>query len=317
VRVSRRLLAPALAIALSGAGILGLAGAPGARADSIQAAPNLTSFHQIVADSADGYLFLSEGAASYSLLSSVDSTSAVVVTDLAGHYVTTLDSGDGVEGLALHDGTLYAALAAGNQIAVINAATLTRAGTYQLPANARPYGLAVQSGKLWVSYDNNAPYPGAAIGDVALSDGTFEPASTGSYSWYSAPDLAADPSDTGVMMAALPDSSPATVATYNTAVSPVTFLAGPQYMGNSCENEGQVAVAPGGARVVTACGAPYAVNEYAATNLVTAVRSFAVGAYPVAVAVAPDGTARRCTPPPVLHPALTPTPCRSSTTRRS
>ena len=292
MRVSRRLLAPVLATALSCAGVLGLAGVPGARADSIQAIPNLTNFHQMVVDSADGHVFLSEGTASTSLLSSVDSTSAIVVTDLTGNYVTTLDSGDGVEGLALHGGTLYAALAASKQIAVIDAATLTRTSTYALPTGDRPYGLAVQSGKLWVSYNDNPGGAGAAIGDVGLPSGTFTAASTGGDNWYSAPDLAADPSDTGVLLAVQPDISPADAATYNTAVTPVTLLAGPQTLGTAddCSNEQQIAVAPGGGQVLTACGAPYVVHEYAVTNLTTAVHSLDTGAYPEAVAVAPDGT---------------------------
>src|SRR5215472_13376173 len=70
---------------------------------------HLTGFHQIVVDNAAGYIFLSEGADSYGLGASTDSSSALVVTTLAGTYVTTLESGNGVEGMALTpDGkTLY------------------------------------------------------------------------------------------------------------------------------------------------------------------------------------------------------------------
>lgn len=66
MRPPRRLLAPVLAVALGVAG-LGLATVPAAHADTTAALPNLANFHQMVVDSADGYLFFSEGYDSASL----------------------------------------------------------------------------------------------------------------------------------------------------------------------------------------------------------------------------------------------------------
>jgi hypothetical protein len=77
----------ALACALTATlGLLALP-ASGARADSSLPLTQLTGFHQIVVDSAAGYVFLSEGVASPYL---VDSTgpvapSGLVVTDLSGN----------------------------------------------------------------------------------------------------------------------------------------------------------------------------------------------------------------------------------------
>ena len=208
----------ALACALTATlGLLALP-ASGARADSSVPLTQLTGFHQIVVDSAEGYIFLSEGVNSASLVTggkSAAAGSAIVVTDLSGNYVTTLDTGKGVEGLALSSdgGTLYAALAEDDAVGVIDTATLTQTAEYSLgTAVATPYSLALQSGKLWVSY-NGTPAGSAgegAIGDLDLSAASPALETQGpTGGWYSAPDLAADPSDTGVLAAAQPYSSPA------------------------------------------------------------------------------------------------------------
>ena len=109
-----RFTVPALACTVAGTLALLALPATATRADSTATLPQLTGFHQMVVDSANGYVFLSEGISSESLLSGASSSTAIVVTDLTGTYITTLDAGDGVEGLALSsDGnTLYAALAA-------------------------------------------------------------------------------------------------------------------------------------------------------------------------------------------------------------
>src|SRR5208337_2006521 len=94
----------------------------------------------------------------------------LIVTTLAGNYVTTLDSGDGVEGIALSpDGkTLYAALSTENAVAAITISTIASATPtqvlYPLTGDDAPYDIAVQSGKVWVSYNSSAT--GAGIGDI-------------------------------------------------------------------------------------------------------------------------------------------------------
>jgi 5-hydroxyisourate hydrolase-like protein (transthyretin family) len=270
VRLARRLLVPALAAALGLAGSLGLASS--ARADITTSLPSLKGFQQMAVDSADGYLFLSQGA--------IGAASGIVVTHLDGTYVTTLDAGDGVAGIVLSNGTLYAAEVTPNEIGVIDAATLTQTQTYAIPAGDIPSTLAVQSGKLWVGYINGASNNG--IGDVDLSTGTFESDVTG---LISPPDLAADPSDTGVLVAA----STIGAGTYDTAVTPLKPIAAFGPFGNGCTNEGQLAVVPGGGEFLLACGAPYFVSVISTTTL-SLVSSYPTGPYPVAVAITADGT---------------------------
>lgn len=253
-------------------------------ADSTATLPQLSSFHQIVVGS--GYVFLSEGISSTALLAGATSSTAIVVTDLSGNYVTTLDAGDGVEGLALSsDGnTLYAALAATDQVAAINvkagSITSTTAPSqtlYDLGTGDVPYSLALQSQKLWVSYNADPTTQGAAgfgaIGDIDLASTSspFEPA-TASSSWYSPPDLAADPSGSNVLVAVQPDQDPATGATFSTATDPATALAasgdlGTVSGGTQCSFEDQIAVVPGGSQFIAGCEDPQSAYPYSTANL--------------------------------------------------
>jgi hypothetical protein len=292
LRVARRLLVPPLAVAL-GAAALSTAGfvalTSGAQADAATALPQLTGFHQMVVDSTDGYIFLSEGSTATYVQNGNAGASGIVVADLSGNYVTTLDAGDGVEGLALDGSTLYAALAITGQVAAIDASTSAFTQTaYSLSAGDVPYSVAVQSGDVWVSYDAKVPGSGAAVGDISLSTGTFEPATAGS-DWYTSPDLAADPSDSGVLAGSVSES-PDQVAIYSTTTDPATDLAPLQSLGisSSCEP----AVAPGGGEFITNCYSAADAEAYAVANLTTATASYAdppIPTVPNVIAVSPDG----------------------------
>jgi hypothetical protein len=259
VRLKRALLTTALVSSLA----LVALPAAAARADSTVplAFPQLAGFHQILADDAAGYVFISEGTVSdYG-----PGAGGIVVTDLSGHYVTTLDVGDDAKGLALSpDGkTLYAALAAADAVGVIDAATLRQVTAYPLAtAGTAPYNLALQSGRLWVSYDvaasDLAPSHGD-IGDFDLSaaNPSFEaqPAMDGAsaeyFAWSSAPNIAADPADTGVLVAetwAVP-----LVVTYKVAADSVTKLSWATGETACAPAPASVAVFPGGAQFVM-CG---------------------------------------------------------------
>ena len=149
MRTVRRLIAPftatlAVVSALGLAGAASVAAAPDARADTIAPLTQLTGFHQMVVDSADDYVFFSEGSSSGGLM----------VTDLAGNYVTTIYRGDDVEGIALStNGTaLFAALPTQHVVAAVDIATIKDATPtqtlYMLPSSDAPYAVAEQSGKL-------------------------------------------------------------------------------------------------------------------------------------------------------------------------
>ncbi len=211
--------------------------------------------------------------------------------------------------LSADGGTLYAALAGDSAVAAIQVSSITASSStatqvlYPLPAGDVPYSVAVQSGKVWVSYQpaNNNGAGVAAIGDIdlAASDPTaaFEAASTsvtGATGWYSPPDLAADPSDSGLLVAADPYLTPTNAATFNTTTSPETGLAAGSLGGATngttiCGDEKQLAVIPGGAGFVAACQFPKGTQVFSPSDVTTPTATYAGQTGPAAVAVSPSG----------------------------
>lgn len=279
-----KLLAPVVAGTLA---LFGLS-ASGAKADSGGTVAQLTGFHRMVVDSSAGYIFLS-------------GSSGITVTDLSGNTITTLDTGNQAVGLALSSGStgdiLYAALTAtgtstststsinSDSIDAIDVSTIKASspteGYYPLGNGDVPYGLAFQGGELWVSYTDSSG--NAGIGSFDPGTKTFSPAVAGSSAatgWTTAPDLAADPQDGGTLVAVQPGSV-AVAATYTTANGTLSPLAAQAPLGQ-CSDETQLAIVPGGAGFVAACGS--SVNEYNVSDLV-AGQSYAIGSD------APEGAA--------------------------
>jgi hypothetical protein len=256
----------------------------------------------MVVDTTAKYIFFSEGIGSEQVRMGADASSGIVVTDLAGNYVTTLDggsNGDGVEGIAISpDGTtLYAALAAKGTVAAINVAAISGGSptqvTYSMPGGYVPYGVAVQSGKLWVSADAGTGY---ALGDFALTAASPGFSRILPVGGETAPDLAADPSDQGLVVAAVPGPTLTPAVTVDAATG--TILLNAPFLGPAtlpCEPVEQLAVIPGTQRFLAACGAADAsstedVYQYGATNLTMPQQFFpTLAGVPDAVAVSDNG----------------------------
>jgi hypothetical protein len=239
-----------------------------------------------VADSGHDHLFISQGTGT---------AGSIVVTDFSGTVVATITGQDGVQGIALSpDGaTLYAALASASAVTAISTSTLKETARYSLGNSAyAPFSVAVQSGRVWVSYDTGTPGQEPEIGaiDPAAANPAFVPqAAALGPAWIGGPpELAADPDDSGVLVAAEPGSSSSPGASFDTTTVPasvraeVTALGG---TGTQCENEIDVAVAPGGAEGVTACGAPYEHVRYD-TQTLNVLGAYPSSPYPVAIAIA-------------------------------
>jgi YVTN family beta-propeller protein len=276
VRNFTKRLIPAAVVVLGTLGALPTGVAQAAASTTLP----ITSFYQIVADSAHGHLFISRGSSSLN---------EIIVANLAGKEVTTITGQNGVMGIALSpDGsTLYAALGSDHSVTAIDTTTLKQTASYPLGDANTPLDVAVQSGKVWVSYDTGT-VGAAAIGDIDLTATTpaFETqAAMGG--WYAAPELAADAEGTGVLVAAEPGMDPSSVASYNVTVDPATVRAQSTSFTN-CENLQDLAVAPGGSEFVLACGAPYAHYRYSTADL-SQQGSYASTNYPDAVAIDSKG----------------------------
>jgi hypothetical protein len=285
----RALVSTCGAAAAAGAFIAaGLAAVPATVAAAAASGPSvvslpITSYYQMAVDSADSQVFISQGS---------NGSDSIAVTDFSGHVIGAIAEPSPVEGIALSpDGsTLYAALMGSSTvsaaISVISTASLTRTTTYSLPAGDTPQDVALQSGKLWVSYDTGLAGH-AAIGDFDLSAASpvlEAQAATGG--WYSAPMLAADPTGAGdVLVAAQPDASPPEFASYGTSADPVTVKAHDTV--SDCFSAVDVAVAPSGAGFAAACGDPGQESEYVySTSGLTEQSSYGTGGAPNAIAFA-------------------------------
>jgi hypothetical protein len=229
--------------AIAGATVSAAASAAGtAHAATITPQP---AAYQVIADTAHGHLFISEGSTPSYLPYPADT--AVLVTDLSGNPVATLPGPVGVHGVTLSpDGTtLYVGQDGG--VAAFSTVTLQQTSFYTIGFPA--YSVAVQSGHIWVGYGQIGSF--FSVGSIDLSTGSFDPASV-PYTWISFPPLiSADPAGgSGILVTSSEGITPPTVATFNVSVpAAVTQVASTQSSG-SCQLPNGLAVVPGGAAVV-------------------------------------------------------------------
>ena len=273
------------------AGPAGPAGAAGAESGALP----ITNFHQFVVDAVHGHLFFTQGHGSIDNFTEHD---AITVTNLSGQLVASIGGQDNVQGIALSpDGsTLYAADEGDDAVSAISTTTLQETARYPLGTGNAPYGVAVQSGNVWVGYQGTA---GSLIGEInptMPAASAFTPEALSSF-FSVAPDLRGDPSDGGTMLAS--DSYDtidwATIGSYNVAAAPPTVYQPPSTPG-SCSGMVSYAVIPGGTDFIAACQGTADASQPPPTSALVynsqtyaQVGSYQTGAVPVAVAVAPAG----------------------------
>ena len=208
----------------------------------------LPAAYQVIADTAHGHLFISEGTSpSYE---PYPAGSTILVTDPSGNPVATLPGPLGVDGMTLSpDGaTLYVAKDGG--VAAFSTATLQQTSFYSIGFPA--YSVAVQSGLLWVSYGEEG------VGSTNFTIGSIDP-STGSFDatpfpvgWVLFPPLiSADPADhSGTLVTSSEGVNPPTVASFNVSnPAAVTQIASTQSI-PSCPVPNGLGVLAGGAAFV-------------------------------------------------------------------
>ncbi len=296
--LSRRMLSPSLAAALGAAAVGGTVGAiaitPGAHAATLFPVSGLPGFGQVVVDKAANRVFVSEGT-NASSSNSTTPPQGIVVADLSGNYLTTIDPGTGAEGLTLApDGMLYAALSTAGKVAQIDPATYSETD-YPLPSGDVPEYVAAQSGKVWVSYEMGAAADGS-IGDITPgTTSSFEADSeitpVGNF-WYSAPLLAADPSNGGTVVGVVPGQEPLTLASFDVSGATPAVIAENGFFSTSCPwIATSIAVRPGGKQFTMACGNASTTSNpvFSTTDLSLQSTSYATPDGSGAIAVAPDG----------------------------
>ncbi|MEU6275296.1 hypothetical protein ABZ871_23210 [Streptomyces populi] len=267
--------ATALAVLFSSVALTGL-GATAAHADGHAVLP-VASVADVVVDSVHHRVFVSDRDGG-----------KVVATDYDGNVVGTVGSLPGANGLELSadSRTLYVAVTSSDEIAAIDTAGLTESARYSTGTADAPASLARTGGKLWFGYGTAA---NGNIGSLDLSgpEPVLAVAQDSDSRWYYAPRLAAAPAAPGVLAAAVPGLSPATVATYDVSGPDAPRLTAQSREAGS--NLRDLAVTPDGSQVVTASGAPYEHQVLSTTDL-EKVGSYPTHAYPNAVDIAADGT---------------------------
>ena len=274
MRYMRRLAGSALAGA---AALLAVSGgaANAASAAKLPALP-IDDLKQVIADGVHNHVYLA-------------TTGGVVVTNMAGGHLTTL-AGESVTHIALSSdsNTLYAAIPGADEVAAFNTKTLGSTAVYKLPAADAIGDIALQAGKIWVSYTATAV---GAIGSFTVGNpATFTAdALTTAGVWPTAPRLAADLNPDGTLVAVDDEADPAMIATYNVAGAPVKLAENDAFA--ACTGLSDVAVAAGGATFDLACTGSATELGYRSTTLAAVpTADYASGAGTDAVAIAPDNT---------------------------
>ncbi|WNM29027.1 hypothetical protein RKE30_00700 [Streptomyces sp. Li-HN-5-11] len=255
---------------------IGLTGTA-AWADSTAALP-LSRYSHMLVDTAHQHIFFSQGAGS----------TGIVVTDLSGNPVTTIDGEPGATGLALSaDGrTVYAALTDGDAVAAIDAAGLTESARWSTGTGSAPVSVAVAGGRVWYGYTAGG---GGAIGSVDPSADV--PAATPEPStahWSVAPLLA---TGGGVLAAEEPEQNLSHVATFDVSSGTASVKADTVVHGGTASG---LRVTGDGATVLLAAPQSPALQAYRTSDLAMASPSvyYTGGVYsgPDSLAVDADGT---------------------------
>ena len=239
-------------VVLAGAAILAtFPSTSPAHATTVTGLP-ITSVYQVVADTAHDHVFISQGPGA-------GTDNPVVVTNLSGTPITTI--ADGALGLALsaNDQTLYAAT--GDAVTAFSTTTLKKTASYPTPGTA--WQLALQSGRLWVSYQD-AGEGFDQVGGIDLANPSA-PLDSVPGEWIDIPPaIAVDPSDSGMLVTSGdPLASAPDTATYDVSdPSAVTLTNSSTSIGCGASD---LSVLPGG-KTFLCGGFPYSTKTLARTN---------------------------------------------------
>ncbi|MFE7331584.1 hypothetical protein ACFU8W_43130 [Streptomyces sp. NPDC057565] len=209
---------------------------------------------------------------------------AVVATDHNGQVIKVVEGLDGARGMSLtaDESTLYVALPEADAIAEIDTNTLTEVRRIPTGTDTEPENLALASGKLYFSYQAT-PFNGG-IGSISVAEATPVVGLDDDPQWYSKPRLASSPTAPDRLVAADSEGSLG-MRVYDVSSGTTQEIAYTEDVG-SVED---LAVTPDGHSVITARGGTYYHQQWRLSDL-TEESQYDTGAYPNAVAIAPNGT---------------------------
>ncbi|MET9592749.1 hypothetical protein ABZY45_17590 [Streptomyces sp. NPDC006516] len=215
-------------------------------------------------------------------------TGSVLVADYQGRLVRTIRDLPGVCDLELSadSRTLYAPLALGDAISVIDTGTGRQRARHATGAGTAPFHVALSGRTLFFGYGEQWE---ASIGSLTV--GTSAPRvrlgliPEGAFS--GAPLLATSPAAPGTLVAGDQNTSPGTLSVYDVSgTRPVlrTTVRDP----GGASNFSDLTITPDGKTLLTASGAPYHHPSFRLPDL-TEGHTYASTSYPNAVAVSPRG----------------------------
>jgi hypothetical protein len=232
----------------------------------------LNGFFDMVVDADRGHVFVSGGPGN----------SSIAVMNLDGSLAATIPDLPGAAGMALVGSSLYVARAGGAAIDVVDASTLSKTGTIDLPF-ATGGALAHAGGRLWMLGGACATW--APLASVDPSDGSSK---TYSKTFY-CPIFATSPTDPNVLVVGEEGLSPTTVYRYDVSTDPPT-LAVEKWNAAGASNLSELAVTPDGTKILLASGSPYHIPELRLSDLEATGLQYPTGPYPVAVDVTAAGS---------------------------
>lgn len=226
-------------------------------------------FGSIVADSANGHVFVSGPTAN-----------VVDVFDLNGNMVTSIPSQYGAFGMVIHGSTLYVVQSTAGAIEQINLTTFADEGPLATGL-VSPRWLAYAGGELWTAVSGTFGYSLTSVSLTGVVTNFPSP-------MYYGADLASSPGAPDMLFVAEDGLSPGSIIRLDVSSGiPVVAASNPF---TDQENLEQLAVSPDGTRVIPASGYPYEFEELSASTLQPDGIIYPGQPYPSAVAVSPgDG----------------------------
>lgn len=225
----------------------------------------LNRFFDMVVDPDRSHVFVSGGPGN----------SSIVVMNLDGSQAATISNLPGAAGMALVGSTLYVARAGGAAIDVVDAVSLIKTSTIDLPFSASG-SLAHAGGRLWLL--GGACGTWAPLASVDPSDGSSQ-----TYSQtLNCPVFAPSPTDPNVLVVGDTGISPPTVYRYDVSTNPPSLAVQKRSAGGA-ENLRDLVVTPEGQKILLASGYPYHIPEIRLSDLEATGLTYPTGPYPLAV----------------------------------